>query len=150
MSDIKSSQEYRSKYTEHSSNRLLMLKSQQIHRTLTSHLSRAYRTVFNIFSNNKKYPIHSEIIMSTLATGSSISSIFPFRTVITAKKKKKNRVLWWETAIQEKKITERIQIYEITTIGYKRNKRYKKDTIRKSIGFNNFFCHISHMGALDL
>ena len=50
---------------------------------LTSHLSRVYRTEFNMFSNNRKYPIHSEIIMSTLATGSSISSIFPFKTVIT-------------------------------------------------------------------
>lgn len=51
---------------------------------LTSHLSRAYKTVFNMFSYNRKYPIHSEIIISTCGTGRSISSTFPFKTVITA------------------------------------------------------------------
>jgi hypothetical protein len=46
------------------------------------YLSLAYRTVSNIDSYSKKYPIHSEIMMSTFGNGSSTSSIFPCRRVI--------------------------------------------------------------------
>jgi hypothetical protein len=42
-----------------------------------SHRSRATNTESSIASKRRKYPIHSEMIMSTSGTGSVISSILP-------------------------------------------------------------------------
>lgn len=69
------------------SRHIALTQYEQKQEKLTSHLSRAYKTVSNMFSNNKKYPIHSEIIISTFGTGSSSSSTFPLITVMTATRK---------------------------------------------------------------
>ena len=47
-----------------------------------NHLSLANNTVSNIDSYNKKYPIHSEIIISTFSTGRTASSTLLFIMVI--------------------------------------------------------------------
>ena len=103
---------------------------------LTSHLSWAYKTVFNMFSYNKKYLIHSEIIISTWGTGRSISSIFTYKTVITT-------------------ILSRKTMHQFTSISHVLNdvkelKCTNPITIWISICFNNLFCHVSHLWALDL
>src|ERR1700753_4207440 len=46
------------------------------------YLSRAYNTVSSMLSYSRKYPIHSEMMMSTLGNGNCTSSIFPCNRVI--------------------------------------------------------------------
>lgn len=46
------------------------------------YLSLANKTQSSIDSYNKKYTIHSDMIISTLSTGNTTSSIFPLITVI--------------------------------------------------------------------
>ena len=48
----------------------------------SSHLSLAYSTVSSIDSNNKKYPIHSDISTSMVSTGSFTDSTSPLINVI--------------------------------------------------------------------
>jgi len=56
--------------------------SGKISPSLARYLSRAYKTVSSMLSYKRKYPIHSEMMMSTFGKGSSISSIFPWISVI--------------------------------------------------------------------
>ena len=49
---------------------------------LINHLSLAYSTVSSMDSNNRKYPIHSDINTSTLSTGSLTVSTSPLINVI--------------------------------------------------------------------
>lgn len=46
----------------------------------TSHRSRAFKTVGNMDSYKRKYPIHSLMMTSTASTGSTTSSIFKVMT----------------------------------------------------------------------
>ena len=53
----------------------------------TSHLSLAKRTLCNMDSNKRAYPIHSLMMISTFLTGNVTSSTLPCTNVITVKRK---------------------------------------------------------------
>lgn len=66
------------------------------------YLSRANKTVSSIDSYRRKYPIHSEMMISNSCRGSSESSSFPFTRVIAWKMSKTSYSKWaWSLTIFE-------------------------------------------------